>query len=279
MISRLSFGKYEACGNDFIVTRGNTRPTAARARSLCARHEGIGADGWVHLVPTDRGSWNVTLFNADGSRAGFSGNGFRAAALHLAESGEESSHQFRCQRHPYQAGVRRGEAWVAHPLPRCLSLSKLRPPASMPPAWRKSLEGVYVVELGNVHLVFLGDSCPDGLEGPMSRWARGLPGFPDGINVSWLNRSDGDGAGMRTWERGVGATRSCASAAMAGAFVLHALEGRKHLRVTQPGGCLDVDRTNEELRLRGPCRKVFEGHIELGRTPRSPKRSRRSDEA
>lgn len=71
----MKFWKYQANGNDFILTE--TKPVAIQ--TVCDRHFGIGADGV--LVGKERdGGVSYQHFNADGSAAAFCGNGIRCLA-------------------------------------------------------------------------------------------------------------------------------------------------------------------------------------------------------
>jgi diaminopimelate epimerase len=81
--------KTHAYGNDFLlwpVTSAGDAPDARMstlARSLCDRHWGVGADGFIRVQPTADGA-ETTLINADGSPAEVSGNGLRCVAAWLA---------------------------------------------------------------------------------------------------------------------------------------------------------------------------------------------------
>ncbi len=57
------------CGNDFIVVDGPLTIDADRARALCDRRTGIGADG-ILVIGAPRGrTWPLVIHNADGSIA------------------------------------------------------------------------------------------------------------------------------------------------------------------------------------------------------------------
>jgi diaminopimelate epimerase len=95
----ISFAKYHATGNDFIVLsaaalsfdrRGRaaaSRWLAAFARAILARHTGVGADGLLVLWPPKDRKHHAAMqiFNADGSEAEISGNGIRCAAAWLLD--------------------------------------------------------------------------------------------------------------------------------------------------------------------------------------------------
>jgi diaminopimelate epimerase len=85
----VQFFKYEGLGNDFIVVDatddGHVGPD--RARVLCDRHLGIGADGvLLVLPPRDACDARMRVINADGSIPENCGNGIRCVALHVARA-------------------------------------------------------------------------------------------------------------------------------------------------------------------------------------------------
>lgn len=50
------------------------------AVSMCAPHTGIGADGLIVIVPSDKADVRMRIINADGSEAEMCGNGIRCFA-------------------------------------------------------------------------------------------------------------------------------------------------------------------------------------------------------
>jgi len=86
-----SLQKWHGAGNDFLVevSEHGTAPwwDAERARAVCDRTTGVGADGL--LLATLGSEVSMTLYNADGSAAEMSGNGIRclAAAVRRTTNG------------------------------------------------------------------------------------------------------------------------------------------------------------------------------------------------
>src|SRR5580704_4492746 len=82
---KIPFTKAHGAGNDFLLTWADGVASAADlpaiARSICNRHTGIGADGWILIRDTA-----IRLFNADGSEPEISGNGTRCVAALLIEA-------------------------------------------------------------------------------------------------------------------------------------------------------------------------------------------------
>lgn len=73
--------KYSASGNDFLITTAFRRANRANlAQKLCNRHNGVGADGLVVLLPHARFAYRWEFYNADGSKANMCGNASRCIA-------------------------------------------------------------------------------------------------------------------------------------------------------------------------------------------------------
>src|SRR3954454_14262686 len=87
---KIPFTKAHGAHNDFLLSwkESVAEATPEIARSICERHTGGGADGWI-LVERGRGQCDaaIHLFNSDGSEADLSGNGTRCAAALLVQQG------------------------------------------------------------------------------------------------------------------------------------------------------------------------------------------------
>ncbi len=87
----IPFIKAHGAGNDFLLSwrkdAAYLDDLPAAARAICARHTGIGADGWM-LVEPQAGPADaaLVLYNSDGSIPELSGNGTRCAAAWLIHS-------------------------------------------------------------------------------------------------------------------------------------------------------------------------------------------------
>ena len=233
--------KYHGLGNDFLILLdldGRERVDAERARKLCDRHRGVGADGLIRVTAgRDGADVSMQLWNADGSEAETSGNGLRCLARAVVD-----------------AGVRPG--------PELFVLTAAgRKQVTVEPDGRISVEmGAARVEeaivsigaraahvdMGNPHLVVLDDGHVDvTVLGPR---------HPD-VNVEIISGA-GDELVMRVWERGVGETESCGTGACAAVAAAHewGIAGTK-VTVHQPGGDLEV-RLGDTITLTGPAEYV-----------------------
>jgi diaminopimelate epimerase len=284
----LRFTKYQGAGNDFImvVDLDDERPLRADlAAALCDRRTGVGADGVIRLVRADRSdaSFVMDYRNADGSVAEMCGNGARCVGKLVHDLQLSDEREFGIQT---GGGVRRlrlqdndGEVHrvtVEMGLP---SFTK----ASIPmrgPAWETFLgqpfdigEGRMVkasaVSVGNPHLVLFVDSDPDRYHvGHIGPALEHHDLFPEGTNVEFAHVLP-DGIRARVWERGSGETMACGSGACAVAVAANeAGMVPSRTSVSFPGGTLEVERREDgEVLLTGPAERVYEGVVDLDRSP------------
>ncbi|OGX61186.1 MAG: diaminopimelate epimerase, partial [Paenibacillus sp. RIFOXYA1_FULL_44_5] len=86
----MKFTKMHGLGNDFIIVYGEKElPENASelAIQLCDRYFGIGADGLVYIVPSDKADFKMRIMNPDGSEAEQCGNAIRCVAKYVYDRG------------------------------------------------------------------------------------------------------------------------------------------------------------------------------------------------
>src|ERR1700688_1086059 len=93
----IPFVKASACGNDFLIIDGlhSLPDLPAFSRSICDRHNGVGADGVEWLFPAQDADIRARLINADGSDAEISGNGTRCVAAYLCSQNQRAELSIR----------------------------------------------------------------------------------------------------------------------------------------------------------------------------------------
>ncbi|MBQ1913793.1 MAG: diaminopimelate epimerase, partial [Selenomonadaceae bacterium] len=93
----MDFTKWQGCGNDFVLVdclQEKIRDYAAFARKVCDRHYGVGADGILVVLPSEKADFCMRIFNTDGSEAGMCGNGIRCFARYLYDNGIAKGTEF-----------------------------------------------------------------------------------------------------------------------------------------------------------------------------------------
>ncbi|MFK8001367.1 MAG: diaminopimelate epimerase [Polyangiales bacterium] len=254
------FAKYEGLGNDFVVVR-DVAMNAARARAVCDRHLGVGADGV--LVIDDAPS--MVVWNADGSQAEMCGNGLRCVAWHQARLQD-------LQRAIWNTGAGPHEAIVHGPedVEVFMAVPSFRPEdvpfVGTGPLIEAAVDVASVtclvtaVGMGNPHAVLF-EQCDERLTlGPAIQTASL---FPQGVNVGFATSLD-DGFVLDVLERGAGWTMACgtgACACAAAAVRTGRWERGRPMKVRLPGGELTITIRGEgkPVSMRGPARHVFDG--------------------
>ncbi len=240
--------KWHGAGNDFLVdVIENSTETwwdSARARAVCARGTGVGADGL--LVATVGSRVSMELFNADGSLAEMSGNGIRclAAAVRRSTRGTWDALDVDTAAGPRTVHLRM-DGWSGS---GSVEMSEVR--------FQPDLEGALgVADLGNPHVVVLDDASWDART--CERMAEDLSSRVGGANVEFITVLGPDHLLMRVIERGVGWTLACGTGSCASAALAHraGLTGTE-VRVENPGGTLEVSLHGARATLRGPVQFI-----------------------
>ncbi|MBK8980544.1 MAG: diaminopimelate epimerase [Planctomycetes bacterium] len=280
----LAFAKLHGAGNDYLFVDGIRDATleaellAPHVAALCDRHRGVGSDGVILLVRGAGDAVRMVMWNADGSRGAFCGNGVRCLAYLARVRGHVSDDtveidtdvgrvRVELRRDPRGAVV--GGRSTLPPLtlaPRSESDTL----AGRALRWRRAATG-------NPHAVVL---LPAGIDLemlPVARLGAAFQAdarFDGGVNVEFVTVLADDRIRCRTFERGSGETLACGSGATAAAAVARA-EGRvrgDRIAVELRGGELQVEFDADGPRLAGPCALVCEGTADLDALGTAPQR-------
>lgn len=232
------------------------------ARFVCDRHQGIGADGLLLLLPSLAADYRMRIFNADGGEAAMCGNGIRCIASYLFKENPEFIDVeietcyavIKCRRFENEIAVNLGAPSILH--------------------WELPLEGMtlYVVNTGVPHAVIFVDDLNAIDVCELGRKVRFHPHFaPSGVNVNFACITQTDKLAACTYERGVEAeTLSCGTGCAASAFVAMKVKGlNPSVSVLTRG--LDTmqffftsnDNGECAIEMVGSATRVFEGVIQL----------------
>src|SRR5437660_8101513 len=96
----MKFTKMHGIGNDYVYVNGfaeTVENPSAVARHVADRHFGIGGDGLILILPSDRADVRMRMFNADGSEGEMCGNGIRCVAKYAYDHGLTRSNPMRVE--------------------------------------------------------------------------------------------------------------------------------------------------------------------------------------
>jgi diaminopimelate epimerase len=266
---RIPFTKAHGARNDFLITWLNDAPSENRveaAIAICDRHTGIGADGWVLVSHPPSGHKEldgaIQLYNSDGSLAEISGNGTRCAAAFLVDVGlAKDTVRIRTG-----AGVKCLKMLERSGLSFVFEMNMGRPQFPHGDRITLDLSGgsreATLVDVGNPQCVLqVSDFDFDwrGLGADIARHGR----FPNGTNVSFVQRLDAHTLEVRFYERGAGETMSSGtgSTGAAAAGIRLGLVSSP-VTVRTPAGPLEL-RSDGEIYLVGPAQIIGGGAFTL----------------
>ena len=262
---KLSFHKFQATGNDFILIDDRNKQFNTGNNSLiqhlCNRRFGIGADGLILLRNDVEFDFRMIYFNADGYEGSMCGNGGRCIAA-FAHTLYPDRYQFR-----FQAFDGLHEAEIQG-ITEAGFMVKLSMNAVNKP---ELFEDDLLLNTGSPHYVqFVNDAASVDVNLEGKRIRNSTPFLREGVNVNFCEVHT-DSLTVRTYERGVEEeTLSCGTGVTAAAIASHFSGRITHapLTVFTRGGELQVEFTQTENRylnvsLRGEAVHVFNGTIEV----------------
>jgi len=272
--------KMNGAGNEIVVLDlrgGLSGITAAQARAIHQKR-GLAFDQLMVLFDPRRADTAafVRIYNNDGSEAGACGNGTRCVAYFLMRDGERRDLKLEtaagvldCRREgEFTFRVDMGEprlGWSEIPLADPVADTRFTPVRIDHPA-AAGLRQASMVNMGNPHAIFwVKDVAAYDLEtiGPLFE---NHPIFPEKANISLAEITARDSMRLRVWERGVGLTKACGSAACAAlvAAVREDLADRKAL-IRLPGGDLTIEwrRQDNRVLMTGPVALENETSLDL----------------
>lgn len=279
----MRFVKMDGLGNDFIMMdclHSNIKfedfvPYAVR---LCDRHFGIGADGLILILPSDKAELKMRILNSDGSEAEMCGNGIRCYAKYAYDHQLIDTTDLSVET---GAGVLNLKLNVSDGKVQSVRVNMGEPRfkrGEIPIAGSPEEQALKVpitvgsetfygtgINTGNPHFVIFVENTekiPLEIWGPLIETS---PLFPKKTNVEFVEVVDDKHVKMRVWERGAGITLACGTGACA-TTVASVLNGktRRNITVTLPGGDLQIEwGPDNHIYMTGPAEEVFQGDIDL----------------
>ena len=277
----MKFTKWQGCGNDFLLIDCRENELAdygAFAKKSCDRHFGVGGDGVLVILNSDKADFRMRIFNADGSEAEMCGNGIRCFARYLYDNHITDKKKFTVEtgagilvpeiveKDGVVTGVRvdMGEPVLeADKIPMAGYGNRRVVNEPVEVAGRKwNITGV---SMGNPHcVVFVDDIKKTPIEevGPVFEVQER---YPKKTNTEFVQVLDRQHMRMRVWERGAAITLACGTGACA-TLTAAVLNGKTDRRaeITLDGGKLNIEWSEKDnhIYMTGPAVQVFAGEVE-----------------
>ena len=278
----MKFTKMHGIGNDYVYvncfeeTIENPEEVSIK---ISDRHFGIGSDGLVMIMPSDKADFRMRMFNADGSEGNMCGNATRCIGKYVYDNHLTDKTEITLET---RSGIKYLTLYPENGKVQTVLVDMgkaILNPASIPMKAEgeefisKPVEvngkkvNITAVSMGNPHAVtFVDDVESLDLEkiGPDYE---NHPLFPERVNTEFAKIIDDHTVMMRVWERGSGETWACGTGACACA-VACVKNGffpyDKEITVKLRGGDLYITYKNDgTVLMRGPAETVFTGSIEI----------------
>lgn len=263
--------------NDYIYINcmeSCPRDLEALSIEMSNRHCGVGGDGIILILPSDKADFMMRIFNADGSEAKMCGNGVRCVGKYVYDYGLTDKPVVTVET---LSGIKTLDLHLKCGKVESVTVDMGEPiiDAELVPVKAQGRQMVdeivatshgdinmTAVSMGNPHgVVFVDDLDKVDVHG-LGRELENHLMFPDRANIEFaqiLNRAE---IRMRVWERGSGETMACGTGACATA-VAGAITGRCGREVTLHllGGDLKIEwcPADSHVYMTGGATTVFEG--------------------
>ncbi|MFT4546330.1 MAG: diaminopimelate epimerase [Verrucomicrobiales bacterium] len=267
----LKFTKMNGAGNDFVVVdnRDNAiQLSKAQIENVCDRHRGVGADGFLAVEPSEKGSdYRMRYYNADGGEAEMCGNGARCFGRYAnrLQGGNAQKISFETIAGVIEATFEAENVRIQLSEPFDLQLNTEIELGG-------KLTKVHSVNTGVPHAVVIVDDIANVDIVPQGGAVRHHEHFaPAGTNANFMMQLSSDSIAIRTYERGVeNETLACGTGMVANAIIHNQLtNAQPPINVRVAGGdilLVDFERDGDQYKnvtLTGPADFVFEGEIEI----------------
>ncbi|WP_409174926.1 diaminopimelate epimerase [Brevibacillus fortis] len=284
----MKFTKLHGLGNDYVYVNcfeedlsGVDLPELARRVS--DRNFGIGGDGLILIMQSERADFRMRVFNNDGSEAKNCGNGLRCLSKYVYDHGLTQQTTFTVETLggtvtpvvSLGADGKVDQITIDMGEPR---FERAAIPMTGIPEEQVREEVIEVdgtaftmtaVSMGNPHAILFVDEVKEEdvrHYGPMIEYHEW---FPERTNVEFIQILNQEEILLRVWERGSGVTLACGTGACAAAVAAH-LSGKAGRKVTVhlAGGDLFIEwkEADNRVYMTGPATEVFSGKY-LGEIP------------
>ena len=275
----IRFTKMHGAGNDYIyINVIDSCPANLPELSIemSDRHKGVGSDGVVLIMPSDKADFRMRMFNADGSEGEMCGNASRCVAKYVYDKGLTSKRKITLETlagikvleitKVVDEKVREVKVDMGEPsfAPEIIPTKSNCEVVDMPISTSLGTLNLTAVGTGNPHCVVIMDSVSDLDIDSIGPEIQNNELFPRKANIEFVRIINRNEIEMRVYERGSGETMACGTGACASVVATSRL-GLTDRRATVhlKGGDLQIHwAENNHVYMTGEAATVFEGEYE-----------------
>jgi diaminopimelate epimerase len=278
----MKFTKMQGAGNDYVYVNcfeERVENPGQLAIRVSNRNFGIGSDGLILILPSEKADVRMRMFNSDGSESEMCGNGVRCVAKYAYDHGLVAKKEITAET---GAGVLTLQLFTDSGN----LVDKVRVNMGVPRLTRAEIPmqgngpdrvvaeplnimhtafSITCVSMGNPHSVIFVDDVERFQVDKYGPLIENHDIFPRRTNVEFVQIISPCEVRQRTWERGAGETLACGTGASA-VCVAGALNGLTEKKILNhlSGGDLELEWAEDgNVYMTGPAVEVFSGEIDL----------------
>ena len=275
----IRFTKMHGAGNDYIYINAIDSCPAnlpELSNEMSDRHKGVGSDGVVLIMPSDKADFRMRMFNADGSEGEMCGNASRCVAKYVYDKGLTSKRKITLETlagikvleitKVVDEKVREVKVDMGEPsfAPENIPTKSNCEVIDIPISTSLGTLNLTAVGTGNPHGVVIIDSVSDLDIDSIGPEIQNNELFPRKANIEFVRIINRNEIEMRVYERGSGETMACGTGACASVVATSRL-GLTDRRATVhlKGGDLQIHwAENNHVYMTGEAATVFEREYE-----------------
>ncbi len=285
---KIKFSKMHGLGNSYIYidcVRENNffldeKKIFVLAKKLSDKNFGIGADGLILILKSDKADFKMRIINSDGTEAEMCGNGIRCVGKFVYEKKlvDENKKNLEIET---LAGIKKLELEIKNNLVEnvkvdmgkaCFDVKKIGMTGN-----KNKIDLVVdnkkfvceCVSIGNPHaVIFLDDLDFKNLD--VKKYGYEIENnicFRNRINVEFAKIKNKNCIDVKVWERGSGITLACgtgACAVFAVALKNNLIDKNKIIKIKLPGGELNIfGDEKENIFMSGEAKNICDGSFDL----------------
>ncbi len=232
----IPFTKMHGLGNSYIYidtfafNKLEENDYSLLAQDISSIYTGIGSDGLILIMPSEKADIRMRIFNKDGSEGKNCGNGLRCVAKYAYENKIVSKENFQIET---LGGMVQATVHVQDSIVEEVTVNMGSPrfareviPMIGPESKEIINEGFEIegnnlsltaVSMGNPHAVFFVEDIDQAPLYDIGAKVSVDPRFPEGVNAEFVEVVQPNELHFRVYERGSGVTQACGTGACAAA--------------------------------------------------------------
>ncbi len=281
----MKFTKMHGIGNDYVYVNcfeETVNDPEYVSRIVSDRHFGIGSDGLVLIMPSEKADFRMRMFNADGSEGMMCGNASRCIGKYVYDNRMTDKTEITLET---KSGIKYLRLFADNGIVKTVEVDMgeaiLKPPLipmkadgetfiNKPIEVNGSTYNITAVSMGNPHCVIFTNGIDDLELEKIGPYFENHALFPERVNTEFCEVINDHTLKMRVWERGSGETWACgtgACATAAASVLCGYCKRNEEITLILRGGKLSITyKQDGRVLMRGPAAKVFDGDIDIENT-------------